>query len=489
MSNVVGWSNRVRITSSARGGRAIALLSIGLALSGGLAGCSGDIQGEGAEVGVTSEALTWSDGTTVVTVDAEVETPVCTGAQGQMGVTGSFTTNATVTIAMVVAIDGVTTQQLTVVTPGNFTPSGRDFVASFGADADVPNGMHRVDVCFGIVTTRGLSPVRACLPSANTNINCDDPPPPPMDMVPPTIMGEADPAGNAAGWNNTNVTVSFTCTDADSGVASCSAPTTLSMEGANQSVTGTATDVAGNSASATVSGISIDKTAPSIAASRSAGPNAAGWNNAAVTVSFACNDALSGVGSCSAAQTLASEGMGQSASGTAMDVAGNTASVSEGPINIDMTAPTLSVAGGGVFYVDENVNATCMATDALSGVASTTCGSVSGAAYQLGVGTVTLAASATDNAGNVANGGVSVTIKVDADSLCHLVQQFASSAAYAKAPCALLHSAEYDLEHGYKLSARIKLLAFQALVSLLRGIAFSSAEVAILKDLAGDFIP
>jgi hypothetical protein len=458
-------------------------------LSGGLTACSGDIQGEGAEVGVTTEALTWSDGSSVVTVDADVETPLCDGAQGQLGVTGLFTTNSAVTIAMVVAVDGVTTQQLTVVTPANFTPSGRDFVASFGADADVPNGSHRVDVCFALVTVRGLSPVRACLPSVNTSIDCDDPPPPPMDMVPPTIMGEADPAGNAAGWNNTDVTVSFTCTDADSGVASCSAPTTLSMEGANQSVTGTATDNAGNSASATVSGISIDKTAPSITASRSAAPNAAGWNNAPVTVSFACNDALSGVGSCSANQTLAGEGVGLTASGMAMDVAGNTASVSEGPINIDMTAPELSVAGGGVFYVDQNVNATCMATDALSGVASVSCGSVSGLAYELGVGTHSLAASATDNAGNVASGSVSVTVKVNASSLCNLVKQFASNQTYAKAACALLNSAEDDLERGHKLSARIKVLAFQALVSLLRGIAFSSAEVAILKDLAGDLIP
>jgi hypothetical protein len=162
--------------------------------------------------------------------------------------------------------------------------------------------------------------------------------------------------------------------------------------------------------------------------------------------------------------------------------------VSEGPIHIDMTAPVLSVVGGGVFYVDQNVDATCMATDELSGVASTTCGSVSGPAYQLGVGTFPLAASATDNAGNVATGSVTVTIKANADSLCHLVERFASKAAYAKAPCALLHSAQADIERGFKLGARIKILAFQALVSLLRGVAFSTAEVSILKNLAGDLI-
>ena len=40
------------------------------------------------------------------------------------------------------------------------------------------------------------------------------------------------------------------------------APTVLTSEGANQQVTGTCQDLAGNVASATVSGINIDKTPP-----------------------------------------------------------------------------------------------------------------------------------------------------------------------------------------------------------------------------------
>ena len=82
------------------------------------------------------------------------------------------------------------------------------------------------------------------------------------DATKPTISGSKSPAANSFGWNNTDVTVSYTCTDATSNVASCGLNETLSSEGANQSSTGTATDNAGNSASATVSGINIDKTAP-----------------------------------------------------------------------------------------------------------------------------------------------------------------------------------------------------------------------------------
>src|SRR5215470_11664557 len=40
----------------------------------------------------------------------------------------------------------------------------------------------------------------------------------------PTITATVSPSPNAAGWNNTNVTVTFVCSDATSGVASCTAP-------------------------------------------------------------------------------------------------------------------------------------------------------------------------------------------------------------------------------------------------------------------------
>ena len=54
------------------------------------------------------------------------------------------------------------------------------------------------------------------------------------------------PSPNGNGWHNTDVTVTFTCSDALSGVASCPAPITVTAEGAGQVVTGTAVDKAGN---------------------------------------------------------------------------------------------------------------------------------------------------------------------------------------------------------------------------------------------------
>ena len=83
-----------------------------------------------------------------------------------------------------------------------------------------------------------------------------------IDSSPPVVSGTVTPSPNEAGWHNQPVTVHFTCTDAVSGIAICPADTVLDDDGAGLSVTGSATDRAGNSASETVDGISIDQIAP-----------------------------------------------------------------------------------------------------------------------------------------------------------------------------------------------------------------------------------
>src|SRR3989304_5625351 len=126
----------------------------------------------------------------------------------------------------------------------------------------------------------------------------------------------------------------------------------------------------------------MDKTPPSLVGLRTPGPNANGWNNTDVTVSFTCSDGLSGIDSCGPTpQVVTTEGMGQSRSGTAVDKAGNTASTTVGGINIDKTPPTVTYSGNaGTYTVDQTVNITCSASDSLSGVASTTCANISGPA-------------------------------------------------------------------------------------------------------------
>ena len=84
-----------------------------------------------------------------------------------------------------------------------------------------------------------------------------------IDRTNPTIVATQTPAANATGWNNSNVTISYTCGDSLSSVQTCPSPVTISTEGANQAVTGTVTDKAGNSASVT-SIVKLDKTPPTI---------------------------------------------------------------------------------------------------------------------------------------------------------------------------------------------------------------------------------
>jgi virginiamycin B lyase len=85
-----------------------------------------------------------------------------------------------------------------------------------------------------------------------------------IDKTNPTITYTVTPAANSNGWNNNDVTVTFTCADALSGVKSCTEPATISTEGSAQSAIGTATDKAGNSTTVTVADLNIDKTAPSV---------------------------------------------------------------------------------------------------------------------------------------------------------------------------------------------------------------------------------
>ena len=164
-----------------------------------------------------------------------------------------------------------------------------------------------------------------------------------IDRTPPAVsFGAQNPLANAAGWNNTDVSIPFTGTDDLSGLDSASSTTSpllLSSEGESVSASVTLVDIAGNRASYDSRPVKIDKTAPAIAGSQNPQPNANGWNDTSVTVSFACNDALSGIGSCTDNRVVTTEGDNQYVSGVAIDRAGNSTSLSFGPINIRKAAP------------------------------------------------------------------------------------------------------------------------------------------------------
>jgi hypothetical protein len=148
-----------------------------------------------------------------------------------------------------------------------------------------------------------------------------------IDTAKPDVTGAANPAPNSAGWNNSNVTVHFSATDALSGVRSVSPDVVLSGEAANQSAQGSATDNAGNSASVTVGHISIDKTPPAVSISSPAS-GVTYYLHQSATVAWTVTDALSGLATTSAtvangAALDTSVAGARTVTVTATDVAGN----------------------------------------------------------------------------------------------------------------------------------------------------------------------
>jgi hypothetical protein len=188
------------------------------------------------------------------------------------------------------------------------------------------------------------------------------------------ITASADPPANAAGWNNTNATVTFTC----SGIliTACPSPITVSTEGANQQISGTVRDISGDVVTVTIV-VKIDKTPPTVTASRLPAANARGWNNTNVTGSFVGNDPLSGLAACTTPITVTTEGANQSVSGTCTDVAGNVSPpVTISGINIDKTPPTLTFsspnpAANAAGWNNTNVSFPFTTADSFSGVLST----------------------------------------------------------------------------------------------------------------------
>ena len=168
-----------------------------------------------------------------------------------------------------------------------------------------------------------------------------------IDKTAPIVTGERSVEPNANGWNNTDVSVTFQATDALSGVESVSGDTTVTTEGANQSVTGQAVDKAGNVASLDVM-VNLDKTVPNVTGHASPGATAMVWNNTDVDVSFEASDMTSGVDKIKGNALLTKNGFNQSVTGTAVDKAGNKASAVLTGINIDKTLPALTIEISGL---------------------------------------------------------------------------------------------------------------------------------------------
>jgi pimeloyl-ACP methyl ester carboxylesterase len=256
-------------------------------------------------------------------------------------------------------------------------------------------------------------------------------------------------------------------------------------------------------------GSKADTTPPTTTAVLSPGPNAAGWNNSAVTVLLQATDNFGGSGvkqitySASGGQALAATTVaGESAEvvitaeGTttltyaAIDQAGNREAAKTVTVKPDKTPPTVTFAGNaGTYTVDQTVSITCTATDPPggSGLASQICPPISGPAYTFPLGGNTFFGSAVDVAGNAGRGTVSLTVTVTYDSLCNLSKQFVTNAGIARSNdlCAQLNAAQAAASRGDLTAKANALGAYDHAVDAgVNGGWLTADKAAILKKLA-----
>lgn len=223
------------------------------------------------------------------------------------------------------------------------------------------------------------------------------------------------------GWYRSNVVVQGSGSDGQSGLASlslsCGAnPCTISAEGST-TITATATDNAGNSASTNLT-INKDTVAPSLSPSLSGTLGNNGWYRSNVQVSASASDATSGVASVSLSCgsnpcTITAEGT-TTITASATDNAGNATS-QDVVVRKDTISPTITLSPTGALgnngWYRSSVTLSASASDSTSGLASLTLSCGSNPCTITAEGTNSVTANATDNAGNTAS--QSTTIRID----------------------------------------------------------------------------
>lgn len=194
------------------------------------------------------------------------------------------------------------------------------------------------------------------------------------DTVPTSVNATPARGPDHAGWYNQPLGISWSGTDTTSGIDSCSSLTYSGPDSANASANGSCTDKAGNTAQVSFP-LSYDDAAPTVArAVASRGPDANGWYNHPVAVTWQGSDATSGIDSCTAITYSAPDVDGGSTSGTCTDKAGNVSAPLAFGLSYDDTPPTVTVAAARAAdnndWYNHAVGISWSGTDATSGIAS-----------------------------------------------------------------------------------------------------------------------
>jgi hypothetical protein len=182
-----------------------------------------------------------------------------------------------------------------------------------------------------------------------------------------------------------------------------------------------------------------DPTPPVVDVSVGGEVGANGWYVSNVAVHFTATDAESDITTPACPDVEISEDTaGRLVACTATSAGGSTSV--ERSIRRDATVPGIAFAGALEYGVEDAVAITCTASDATSGLSTSSCPGVTGDAYTFGAGPHVVTASATDNAGNQATKSVTFTVRVTTTGMCALVQRWVENRGLANSLCQKLRN-------------------------------------------------
>ncbi len=220
------------------------------------------------------------------------------------------------------------------------------------------------------------------------------------DASGPIVSVAPSRGADSNGWYTRPVTATVTGNSV-SGIASCTGGTYSGPDATSATVSGTCTDNAGKTASATSPAFKYEASTPTITVGLSRSADSGGWYNHPVTAKVS-GSSFSGIASCSPSTYSGPDATNTTVSGSCTDNAGKTASATSHPFRYEASTPSVSVGlsrppdSNG--WYNHPVTAEAIGSS-FSGIASCTPGTYSGPDAI----NATVSASCTDNAGKTAS--------------------------------------------------------------------------------------
>ena len=161
------------------------------------------------------------------------------------------------------------------------------------------------------------------------------------DATAPSVTPSPSRSPDANGWYNHQVDVAFKGSDSTSGIAGCTSASYSGPDNGSASVSGSCTDQAGNTGTASFA-LEYDATPPTVTgATADRPPDANGFYTHTVTITFAGSDATSGIASCDVIPYDKPDSASSKVTGVCHDNAGNTSVPSSFAFKYDSTPPKL----------------------------------------------------------------------------------------------------------------------------------------------------